>query len=170
MFRARICPASGARDYTCVRDKGSCSSSFPYPGRIACCPAPNRRPPATNALDTICGNNTSVLHGVASGERGGKLLKPRQSFRITLYIYPNTAHFPYNSITYTIYNSNLLNKFSINYCSDMFRPQFLPLRKIHNITSYVRHATLHRTSRGQTLNSVYAKNHKNFRPIHTSNF
>jgi len=28
-----------------VRDEGSCSSSFPHPGRIACCPAPDRRPP-----------------------------------------------------------------------------------------------------------------------------
>ena len=38
----------------------SCSSSFLHPGRIACCPAPNSRPPATKALHTICGNNTSI--------------------------------------------------------------------------------------------------------------
>jgi hypothetical protein len=38
-----------------------CSSSFPHPGRIACCPAPDRRPPATKTLHTICGNNTSVV-------------------------------------------------------------------------------------------------------------
>jgi hypothetical protein len=38
-----------------------CSSSFPHPGRIACCPAPDRRPPATKALHTICGNNTSIV-------------------------------------------------------------------------------------------------------------
>jgi len=44
----------------CVRDGGNCSSSFPHPGRIACCPAPDRRPPATKALHTICGNNTSI--------------------------------------------------------------------------------------------------------------
>ena len=34
--------------------------NFPYPGRIACCPAPDRRPSATKALHTICGNNISV--------------------------------------------------------------------------------------------------------------
>jgi len=45
----------------CVWDGGNCSSSFPHPGRIACCPAPDRRPPTTKALHTICGNNTSVV-------------------------------------------------------------------------------------------------------------
>ena len=45
----------------CVRDEGSCSSSFPHPGRIACCSAPNSRPPATKALHTKCGNNTSIV-------------------------------------------------------------------------------------------------------------
>ena len=80
MFRARICPSSEARDYTCIiaaygvlclgcwwsavrcRAAGyeeSSSSSFPHPGRIACCPALDRRLPATKALHTICGNNTS---------------------------------------------------------------------------------------------------------------
>jgi len=49
MFRALVCSSSG------------CSSSFPHPGRIACCPAPDRRPPATKALHTICGNNTSIV-------------------------------------------------------------------------------------------------------------
>ena len=44
-----------------VQDEGSCSSSFPHPGRIACCPAPARRRPATKALHTICGNNTSIV-------------------------------------------------------------------------------------------------------------
>ena len=39
----------------------SCSSSFPHPGRIACCTAPDRQPPATTALHTICGNNTSIV-------------------------------------------------------------------------------------------------------------
>ena len=38
-----------------------CSSSFPYPWRITCCSAPNSRPPATKALHTICGNNTSTV-------------------------------------------------------------------------------------------------------------
>jgi len=33
----------------------------PHPGRIACCSAPNSRPPATKALHTICGNNTSIV-------------------------------------------------------------------------------------------------------------
>ena len=45
----------------CVRDEGNCSSSFPQPGHIACCPAPNSRPPATKALHTICGNNASIV-------------------------------------------------------------------------------------------------------------
>ena len=36
-------------------------SSFHHPGRIAYCPAPDRRPPATKALSTICGNNTSIV-------------------------------------------------------------------------------------------------------------
>ena len=44
-----------------VRDEASCSSSFPHPGHIACCPAPDRRPPATKALHTICGNNSSIV-------------------------------------------------------------------------------------------------------------
>jgi len=37
------------------------SHNFPHPGRIACCFAPNSRPPATRALHTICGNNTSIF-------------------------------------------------------------------------------------------------------------
>ena len=72
MFRALICPSSGARGYTCVIaaygvwclgcwDEGSCSSNFPHTGHIACCPAPNSRPPATKALHTICVNNTSIV-------------------------------------------------------------------------------------------------------------
>ena len=32
-----------------------------HPGRIACCSSPNSRTPATNALHTICGNNTSIV-------------------------------------------------------------------------------------------------------------
>ena len=35
--------------------------NFPHPGCIACCSAPNSRPPATKALHTICGNNTSLV-------------------------------------------------------------------------------------------------------------
>ena len=46
---------------TCVRDEGSFSSNSPHPGRIACCPAPDRRPPSTKALHTIRGNNTSIV-------------------------------------------------------------------------------------------------------------
>jgi len=38
-----------------------CPSSFPHPGHIACCPVPDRRPPATTTLHTICGNNTSIV-------------------------------------------------------------------------------------------------------------
>ena len=45
----------------CIRDEGSCSSRFSHPGRIACCPAPDRRPPATKALHTKYGNNTSIV-------------------------------------------------------------------------------------------------------------
>jgi len=37
------------------------SHNFPHPGRIACCSAPNSRPPATKALHTICGSNTSIV-------------------------------------------------------------------------------------------------------------
>jgi len=43
----------------CVRNEGSCateSQNFPLPRRIACCPASDRRPPATKALHTTCGN------------------------------------------------------------------------------------------------------------------
>jgi len=35
--------------------------NFPHPGRIACLSARNSRPPATKALHTICGNNTSIV-------------------------------------------------------------------------------------------------------------
>jgi len=44
-----------------ARDEGSCSSSSPHPWHITCCPAPDRRPSATKALHTICGNNTSIV-------------------------------------------------------------------------------------------------------------
>jgi len=37
------------------------SHNLPHPGRIACSPAPKSRPPATKALHTICGNNTSIV-------------------------------------------------------------------------------------------------------------
>jgi len=37
------------------------SHNFPHPGRIACCSTLNSRPPATKALHTICGNNTSIV-------------------------------------------------------------------------------------------------------------
>ena len=53
--------------YTCncttlCRTTPTCSHNFPHPGRIACCPAPNSRPPATKALlHTKCGNNTSII-------------------------------------------------------------------------------------------------------------
>ena len=35
--------------------------SFPHPVCIACCSAPDRRPPATKALHTICDNNTNIV-------------------------------------------------------------------------------------------------------------
>jgi len=37
------------------------SHNIPHPGRIACCSTPNSRPPATKALHTICGKNTSIV-------------------------------------------------------------------------------------------------------------
>jgi len=59
----------------CVRDEGNCatgdtfwemrryviSNNSPHPGRIPCCPAPDSRPPATKALHTIHGNDTSLV-------------------------------------------------------------------------------------------------------------
>ena len=36
-------------------------NNIPQHGRIACCPAPDRRPPATEALHTISGKNTSIV-------------------------------------------------------------------------------------------------------------
>jgi len=60
-FQGPIRNGSRATRVGCVRDEGICSSSFPHPGRIACCPAPDRRPPATKALHTIWGNNTSIV-------------------------------------------------------------------------------------------------------------
>ena len=42
-------------------DKITRRKNFPHPGHIACCSAPNSRPPATKALHTIYGNNTSIL-------------------------------------------------------------------------------------------------------------
>jgi len=35
--------------------------SYPHPGHIACCPAPDRRSPTTKTLHTIYGNNTSIV-------------------------------------------------------------------------------------------------------------
>ena len=46
----------------CVRDERCFltgqSRNIPHPRRIACCPAPDLRPPATKALHTMGGNNT----------------------------------------------------------------------------------------------------------------
>ena len=56
MFRTLTCPSSGTPNY-----EESCSSSLPHPGHIACCPAPDRRPPATKALHTTCSTNTSIV-------------------------------------------------------------------------------------------------------------
>ena len=41
-------------------------------------------------------------HGVGSGERGGKLLKPRQSFWITLYYWISVINFPLISLNICI--------------------------------------------------------------------
>ena len=48
---------SGAGQQAMRQGEGSCSSSFPHPY----CPAPDLRPPATKALYTIWGNNTSIV-------------------------------------------------------------------------------------------------------------
>ena len=40
---------------------GKLSHNLPHSGRIACCPAPNSRPPATKALHVICSNKTSIV-------------------------------------------------------------------------------------------------------------
>ena len=79
MFRALICPSSGARHYTSVitaygvwclgcwwsavrsRAAGYASGMREIVRRIACCSAPNSRPPATKASHTICGNNRSIV-------------------------------------------------------------------------------------------------------------
>ena len=86
MFRATLCPSSGARDYYVsyyglwcampwllvvggqvqgsrlyVRDEGLCFSKIPHPGRIACCPAPDLRQPAIKAQHPIGGNNTHII-------------------------------------------------------------------------------------------------------------
>jgi len=37
------------------------SHNLPHPRCIACCSACDSRPPATKALRTICGNNTSIV-------------------------------------------------------------------------------------------------------------
>jgi len=60
-FQGPIRKGSRATRWGCVRNEGICSSSFLHSGRIARCPAPNSRPPATKALYTICGNKTSIF-------------------------------------------------------------------------------------------------------------
>ena len=37
------------------------SHNFPHPGRMACCSAPNSRPPTTKPLHTAYGNNPSIV-------------------------------------------------------------------------------------------------------------
>ena len=89
IFRAILCPSSGARDYMCVitaygvqclgywlsevrcRTSGYASwlrdvarlqsSNIPQLGRVACCSAPDLRQPATKILHTIGGNNTHIV-------------------------------------------------------------------------------------------------------------
>ena len=86
MLRALLCPSSGARDYMCIinaygvrclgcwllkvrcRTAGNASgmrdvarlksSNVLHSGRIAGCPAPDLKQPATKASHTIGGNNT----------------------------------------------------------------------------------------------------------------
>jgi len=38
-----------------------CSSTLPHPGRITCCPSPDRRPSATKAIHIIYGNNINII-------------------------------------------------------------------------------------------------------------
>ena len=88
MFRALLCPSSGARDYMCVitaygvqclvagcRRSGAeqqavspgrgilhdQSCNIPNPGRIASCPAPDPPKTSNQALHTISGNNTHIV-------------------------------------------------------------------------------------------------------------
>jgi hypothetical protein len=49
------------------------------------------------------------------------------SFLFFSVLFFSIAHLPYNHTTYT-FNANLLHKILlINYCPDMFRPQFLSI-------------------------------------------
>jgi len=77
VFRAFICPSTGARDFSCVitaygvqylgwwrsavmcRQVGYGSGMREKHGITSCCPEPDRRLPAT--LHTICGNNASIV-------------------------------------------------------------------------------------------------------------
>ena len=66
MFRTLICPSSGARDYTYVIAAYGvqclgCWWSAVRSRAAGCCSTPNSRIPATKALHTICGNNTSIV-------------------------------------------------------------------------------------------------------------
>jgi len=76
MFRALICPSQELKTILVLLPHMVCNAlvaggrllggeqqamHFPYPGHIACCSAPNSRPPTTNALHTICDNNTSIV-------------------------------------------------------------------------------------------------------------
>ena len=96
MFRAPLCPSSGARDYMCVitaygvrslgcwllevwcmaadyafvmRDVARLveSCNIPHTERIAGCPPPDLQQPATKASHTIGGNNTYSLELLIMG-------------------------------------------------------------------------------------------------------
>jgi hypothetical protein len=56
MFRALICPSSGAREYVFVTVCKCCN--IPHPGRITCHPAPACWLPATKALHTTLCNKS----------------------------------------------------------------------------------------------------------------
>ena len=63
MFRALLCPSSGAHDYSADYHMGRpvlglllVAGYSLQPGHLSCLPAPNFQPPATQESDGPCGN------------------------------------------------------------------------------------------------------------------
>ena len=73
------------------------SSSFPHPGRVASCSAPNSRPPATKALQTIYGNNTSIV----SSSLWWTCMCPKYVEQITIAVYPSVVSSWFSSLRTT---------------------------------------------------------------------
>jgi hypothetical protein len=57
------CRGSGAGQQAMRPGRGMLhvSCNIPHPGRTACCPAPDLRPPATKTLHTIGGYSTHIV-------------------------------------------------------------------------------------------------------------